>query len=178
MLASLLPLFSSATTSRRMSSLNLSPKAIAFLSQNPYEFPKKPLPKNINLLSKIQLPPRRTQLFSPECFGREDESSDYDFYNEPRFATHIDDKAIEALTNFYSGRLPETSPTSDIGHLDLCSSWVSFLPHDYFPKICVGLGMSPAELAKNTQLTANIVQDLNSNPLLPFGDASFDAVIK
>ena len=36
--------------------------------------------------------------FRKEDFGRYDETSDSNFYNAPRFVTHIDDKAINALT--------------------------------------------------------------------------------
>ena len=34
----------------------------------------------------------------PALFGREDESSDAEFYTQPRFLTHIDDMAIAGLT--------------------------------------------------------------------------------
>ena len=86
--------------------------------------------------------------------------------------THIDDKAIEGLTKYYSTALPKDAT----GHLDLCSSWVSFLPEGYAPARCVGLGMSAPELEANKQLTETTVQDLNTTPELPYDAASFDAV--
>lgn len=45
---------------------------------------------------------------SSEAFKRYDESSDFDFYNQPRFVTHIDDPAIGALTKYYADTFPES----------------------------------------------------------------------
>jgi SAM-dependent methyltransferase len=90
--------------------------------------------------------------------------------------THIDDEAIAALTAHYSRVLPSTAEGNTIGHLDLCSSWVSFLPNDYSPANCVGLGMNDAELAANKQLSSYDVHDLNTNPVLPYADESFDVI--
>ncbi|CAO2178519.1 unnamed protein product [Urochloa humidicola] len=86
--------------------------------------------------------------FKPEDFSRFDESSDTLFYSVPRFVTHIDDQAIQALTEYYSEVLP-ASNTPGVAILDMCSSWV---------------------------LTEYVVQDLNVNPKLPFEDNSFDVI--
>ncbi|CAO1945214.1 unnamed protein product [Urochloa humidicola] len=86
--------------------------------------------------------------FKPEDFSRFDESSDSLFYSVPRFVTHIDDQAIQALTEYYSEVLP-ASNTPGVAILDMCSSWV---------------------------LTEYVVQDLNVNPKLPFEDNSFDVI--
>lgn len=96
--------------------------------------------------------------------------------SEPRFVTHIDDEAIAALTAHYSRVFPSTPEGNAIGHLDICSSWVSFLPSDYSPARCVGLGMNDPELAANEQLSSYDVHDLNSNPVLPYRDESFDVI--
>ena len=43
-------------------------------------------------------------------------------------------------------------------------------------KRVVGLGMNEVELRRNERLDAYVIQNLNTNPRLPFGDAEFDGV--
>ncbi|XP_020521657.1 uncharacterized protein LOC18432221 isoform X2 [Amborella trichopoda] len=102
-------------------------------------------------------------------------SSDSLFYSTPRFVTHIDDPAIAALTKFYSAVFPPSN-SPGVCLLDLCSSWVSHYPKGYKQDKIVGLGMNEEELQRNPVLTDYVVQDLNVNPKLPFGDNSFDAI--
>lgn len=105
-------------------------------------------------------------------FRRIDESMDYEFYLQPRFVTHIDDGAIAALTEYYRRALP---PGGDI--LDVCSSWISHLPPELpYGRVCA-VGMNVRELEANKALTTFEARDLNTDPSLPFADASFDAVI-
>ena len=101
-----------------------------------------------------------------------DESSDAEFYREPRFVTHIDDATIAALTEVYRERI---RPGARV--LDLMSSWVSHLPRNIAYARVAGLGMNEAELARNPQLTDFTVHDLNATPELPYPDASFDVVV-
>ncbi len=100
---------------------------------------------------------------------RMDEAPDEQFYRTPRLVTHIDDRAIAAVTQLYREVLP---PGGVI--LDLMSSWVSHLPPEIVYRRVVGLGLNAAELAANPRLDERIVQDLNRVPRLPFGDAEFD----
>lgn len=109
--------------------------------------------------------------FGPEHFARIDESEDTAFYVQPRFVTHIDDEACNALAEWYQANLPEGG---DI--LDLMSSWVSHLPPKTFGRIS-GLGMNGDELSANPRLTDYAVHDLTANPSLPYDDASFDACL-
>ena len=104
-----------------------------------------------------------------EAFRRYDESPDEEFYRLPRFVTHIDDRAIAAVTQLYREHFP---PGGSI--LDLMSSWVSHLPEEVRYERAVGLGMNERELEKNPRLDDFVVQNLNTNPRLPFGDAAFD----
>jgi SAM-dependent methyltransferase len=104
-----------------------------------------------------------------EAFGRYDETPDEEFYLLPRFVTHIDDRAIAAVTQLYRELFP---PGGEI--LDLMSSWVSHLPPEVAYHRVIGLGMNEAELRRNERLDAYVVQNLNANPRLPFGDAEFD----
>lgn len=108
---------------------------------------------------------------SPEnAFRRADESADDNFYSLPRFVTHIDDRAILAVTNLYREFFPIGGEI-----LDLMSSWISHLPEEVKYSRVIGLGMNAAELASNTRLTEQIVQNLNDQTTLPFGDNKFDA---
>ena len=87
----------------------------------------------------------------------------------PRLVTHIDDDAINAVTDLYRDFFP---PGGAI--LDLMSSWVSHLPRDIHYSRVVGVGMNRIELEHNPQLTEYRVQNLNENTRLPYPDASFD----
>ena len=106
-----------------------------------------------------------------EAFRRYDETPDEEFYLLPRFVTHIDDRAIAAVTQLYRELFP---PGGEI--LDLMSSWISHLPPEVEYRRVVGLGMNEAELRRNERLGSYVVQNLNTNPQLPFGDAEFDGV--
>ena len=104
-------------------------------------------------------------------FDRQDEANDVDFYALSRLVTHIDDEAIEAVSELYdelgvpNGRV-----------LDLMSSWVSHLSRKPSDGL-VALGMNAIELHANPVADEVVVQDLNVDTRLPFGDASFDAVL-
>ncbi|MCA1554385.1 MAG: methyltransferase domain-containing protein, partial [Chloroflexi bacterium] len=82
---------------------------------------------------------------------------------------HIDDAAIAAVTQLYREYFPSRGVI-----LDLMSSWVSHLPEDVQFSRVVGLGLNREELEANARLDSYVVQDLNQNPTLPFGDAEFD----
>lgn len=105
-------------------------------------------------------------------FKREDESPDEVFYSIPRIAKHIDDETIDAITAFYREVL-----TPDDRLLDLMSSWISHLPADVSYRHVTGLGMNQEELDTNSQLDERLVHNLNTEPVMPFDDASFDAVM-
>ena len=105
----------------------------------------------------------------PEAFRRADEGRDEAFYAQPRLVTHIDDRAIAAVTALYREIFPEGGAI-----LDLMSSWVSHLPPEVSYRRVAGLGMNREELAANPRLTEFTAQNLNENPVLPYGDAEFD----
>ena len=102
---------------------------------------------------------------------RMDEAPDEEFYRTPRLVTHIDEGAVAAVTQLYREFFP---PSGAI--LDLMSSWVSHLPPEVTYRRVVGLGMNGEELRRNPRLDAHVVQDLNGDPVLPFGDGEFDGV--
>jgi SAM-dependent methyltransferase len=113
-------------------------------------------------------PDPRLDTFPPGFFARADESQDDRFYEPVRLVQHLDDGAIAAVGALYA----ELGLTGEV--LDLCSSWVShFLTA---PARLTVLGMNPVELERNPQAHVRVLHDLNADPVLPFADASFDAV--
>ena len=108
----------------------------------------------------------------PRFFARRDERDDADFYVPPRLVQHLDEPARAALTAFYRRAVPEGGRV-----LDLMSSWVSHLPEDVAYGEVAGLGMNAEELEANPILTSRVVQDLNTGPVLPYADRSFDACL-
>ncbi|MDX2350447.1 MAG: hypothetical protein QNK32_08670 [Porticoccus sp.] len=105
-----------------------------------------------------------------DAFRRADEAPDEKFYAIPRFTSHIDLYAIEAVTEIYRQYIPENTAV-----LDLMSSLLSHLPEEIHYQRVVGLGMNAREMANNKQLTDSLVHDLNINPILPFGNNDFGA---
>ena len=110
-------------------------------------------------------------IFSSDFFRRQDESADERFYDFPRFVAHIDERAIEAVTELYREFFPASGAI-----LDLMSSWVSHLPEEIAFAEVVGHGLNRAELAANPRLTRFFVQDLNEDPRLPLDTDAFDGV--
>lgn len=110
--------------------------------------------------------------FSPEFFEREDESNDALFYTEPRMVVHIDEQAIAAVSQLF---LDLISPGSVV--LDLMSSWRSHWPQGHPKERMVGLGLNAAEMQANPDLDEYVIHNVNEEPVLPFEDESFDAVV-
>ena len=101
-----------------------------------------------------------------------DVSNDRDFYDTPRFVTHVDPGFIDRLTTLYRERLlPETRI------FDMMSSWVSHLPDGMKFEYIQGHGLNQQELAKNPRFDSYFVQNLNQELKLPLEDESFDAVL-
>lgn len=107
--------------------------------------------------------------YKAQHMERMDESDDGDFYSSPRFVTHIDDRCIHHLAEYYGSVLPP--PKDDVSSqkprvLDVASSWISHLPEHWAPgnSHVVGIGMNKAELSKNRALARYLVLDLNQDP--------------
>ena len=111
-----------------------------------------------------------TQILPSDIFRRTDESADENFYESPRFVAHIDESAIRFVTNLYR----EYFPVNGGAILDLMSSWISHLPEEINYSRVAATGMNEAELAANPRLDEYLVQNLNTNQHLPFGDDEFD----
>ena len=85
---------------------------------------------------------------------------------------HIDDGAIAAVSGLFRDLIPPNSLV-----LDLMSSWRSHWPQGHPKGRLVGLGLNAAEMADNPDLDEYLVHDVNQEPVLPFEDSSFDAVV-
>ena len=111
-------------------------------------------------------------MFPPEYFQRVDESNDSLFYSFPRLVVHIDEQAIETVGQLFLDLIP---PGASV--LDLMSSWRSHWPEGHAKNRMVGLGLNAEEMADNPELDEYTIHDLNREPILPFEDESFDAVV-
>jgi len=109
--------------------------------------------------------------FPEDVFRRTDEAPDEEFYRTPRLVTHIDEPAIAAVTQLYRKLFPAGGEL-----LDLMSSWISHLPPEVEYGRVIGLGMNEVELRRNERLDSYVVQNLNTNFGLPFGNGEFDGV--
>jgi len=109
--------------------------------------------------------------YTEQDLSRQDSSDDGIFYDSPRLVTHIDDAAIQALTEHYSTKLKDGDDV-----LDICSSWISHYPKDWKGGNVVGLGMNEYELSQNKILSSYDVKDLNKDPTFPYEDNSFDKI--
>jgi SAM-dependent methyltransferase len=107
--------------------------------------------------------------FPDGFFTRADETPDTVFYGPVRLVTHIDEGAIAAVGALYR----ELGVDGDV--LDLMASWVSHF--ESRPRKLTVLGMNSAELDHNPMAAARVVHDLNADPVLPFGAATFDAAV-
>ena len=101
-----------------------------------------------------------------------DEEDDGIFYESPRLVVHIDEGAIAAVGRFFKEQIPENSDV-----LDLMSSWRSHWPADHAKNRMVGLGLNQVEMRENPDLDEFVVHNMNNDPVLPFDDESFDAVV-
>ncbi|MDD3471852.1 MAG: methyltransferase domain-containing protein [Syntrophaceae bacterium] len=118
------------------------------------------------------MPPITTDYFKDTDFSRDNEGSDHEFYLRPRFVNHLDTTALETVQNLYSRLIPKNSRI-----LDLMSGPDSHLNSDIEPQYVCGLGMNMEEMEANPILDEKIVHDVNTQPVLPFDDNSFDVVI-
>src|SRR5712691_680966 len=106
--------------------------------------------------------------FQAKAVTATDPVPDPGFPREAVFA-HIDAAAIAAVTNLYREMLP---PGGAI--LDVMSGWVSHLPPEAPFRRVVGIGTERQALAENPFLDEWRLQNLNSNPILPFASGEFD----
>lgn len=102
------------------------------------------------------------------AFSAVEHSPDPAFSPEIPFE-RIDTAALAAVTNLYREILPAGGAI-----LDVMSGWVPHLPPEAPFRRVVGIGVDKGALLENPFLDEWRVQDLNNNPMLPFGAAEFD----
>lgn len=112
-------------------------------------------------------------IFSREGFSRIDESDDAQFYATDRFVSHLDSLALETVEKLIGELIVEENPVL----LDLMAGWDSHIPEKLEPSKVVGLGLNRNELSENTSLSEIVIHDLNKDPILPFPNNTFDAVL-
>lgn len=113
-----------------------------------------------------------TDFYAGEPFRRIDEGPDKDFYGKPRMVDHIDQTAVDMLSDLYLRFVRD-----DMRVLDLMSSWHSHVPAGVRLNQLTGIGLNADELRNNPALSERIVQDLNNRPEIGHADDSFDAVL-
>ncbi len=111
-------------------------------------------------------------LLNPTQRQKLDGGNDREFYDTPRFVTHVDAGFIDRLTSLYRERL---APHTRI--FDMMSSWVSHLPDELQFEYVQGHGLNAEELAKNPRFDSYFVQNLNQDLKLALETESFDAVL-
>ncbi len=111
--------------------------------------------------------------FPADAFERLDESDDSEFYRKDRFVQHLDSTALSTVEAIIGQLITEPEPVI----LDLMAGWDSHIPEKLKPSAVVGLGLNRNELSNNRSLTEILFHDLNRDPVLPFPDDTFDAVI-
>lgn len=116
---------------------------------------------------------RLNPLLAEDAFTRLDESDDRTFYAKDRFVDHLDSTALDTVKKVIATLIVEENPVI----LDLMAGWDSHLSENIHPEKVVGLGLNDNELAHNPVLTEAIIHDLNSDPIMPFGDDTFDVVL-
>ena len=115
----------------------------------------------------------RGEFEAVDAFSRLDETDDALFYARERCVYHMDARARQTLQRVIETLCVEAEPVI----LDLMASWHSHIPDTLQPAELVGLGLGETELEQNERLDRYLLHDLNQQPVLPLGDASFDVVL-
>jgi len=102
---------------------------------------------------------------------RLDRQDDRIFYAAPRMVSHIDSQANAHLASVIATILP---PGCRV--LDLMASVDSHLPARHGLDV-TGVGLNSEEMDANPDLARYAVHDLHADPVLPFSDGAFDAVL-
>lgn len=130
------------------------------------------------VIPPADLPDVEWPIFFPfvhNALHHEDVEDDEEFYEQPDHSHHFGNRSMMALSSFYADFLPSIGVVRQL--VEIAAGWDSHLPSSYMPTSLVGMGMNKQELDKNHRLSQRIVQNLNTNPVLPFLDGSVDAFL-
>ncbi|MFH0825639.1 MAG: methyltransferase domain-containing protein [Pseudomonadota bacterium] len=129
--------------------------------------------RNLIVCDMAEPKPKLTSdFFDRTDMAREDETPDQEFYLSRGPEDVLDSLALSTVKDLYMGLVPKGGRV-----LDLMAGSDSHVHPDIEPAEIVGLGLDPKELGANGVLTESVVVDLNTDPVLPFEDDRFDAVI-
>lgn len=109
--------------------------------------------------------------FHPRAFSRANDEPDTIYFAKRGQETLMDVGARTAVSALYQTTLPATGDVLDL----MCGS-LSHIPSEANHNSVMGLDISRSALDANQSLTERVVQDLNSNTVLPFEDETMDAV--
>lgn len=116
---------------------------------------------------------RLSPIFNDDAFFRDDSHDDTEFYKTDRFVSHIDSVALKTVEELTGTLVIEKAPVI----LDLMAGWDSHIPGTVSDAEVTGIGLNKNELKKNKNLKDYFIHDINKDPVLPFDDNYFDAVI-
>ena len=112
------------------------------------------------------------EIFRRVDFAREDESPDEIFYQKPRFINHLDSLATSTVEELFVRLIPRNARV-----LDLMAGPESHIRREISPQSVTGLGLNEEELRRNPVISDRVIHNVNENPILPFPDNCFDAVV-
>lgn len=115
---------------------------------------------------------RTHECFDSSDFLRDNDAPDSGFYTKPRFVDHLDSLATSTVEDLFVRLIPRGAKI-----LDLMASHKSHIRVEMDPKGVTGLGLNHDELEANPILTERVIRDINNEPVLPFPDECFDAVV-
>ncbi|MDF3624562.1 class I SAM-dependent methyltransferase [Brytella acorum] len=109
--------------------------------------------------------------FHPRAFARANNEPDAIYFAKRGQDTLMDVGARTAVSALYQTTLPAMGDVLDL----MCGS-LSHIPPEANHDRVVGLDVSRSALDANASLTERVVQDLNTDTVLPFEDETMDAV--
>lgn len=113
-----------------------------------------------------------TDYLGADPFKRDDESGDAEFYAKIHAGDFMDDRAVRNVQRVYGDLLKDGMKV-----LDLMAAKDSHLPVGVSDLTITGLGLNGGDMASNPALTDHVIHNLNEDPVLPFDENSFDAII-
>lgn len=125
-----------------------------------------------SIINEIEEQDFIVQTLPEKAFVQASQEDDAAFFSRQMPDSLMDLGARTAVTALYRTAMPVG------GHvLDLMAGSLSHLPEDAVFQEFVGLDVNKKALAANPSLSRFVVQNLNSDPILPFQDDCFDAVL-
>ncbi len=112
-----------------------------------------------------------TDFWSDQPFDRMDTRGDADYYAMPGQGSPANKVTTQQIHQLYHHLLPKHGRI-----LDLMAGSESYIDNSY-PGDVYGLGIDRQALDANGQLAHRIIHDLNTRPVLPYADNSFDGVV-